>query len=155
MHPYLPHLLSDITAAHRTEPSLPIVAKTFEEQMEEVERWVAGVEEPHTLGYYCGLAKENFPPSEQLTEEDLLLVCEALKKMMYSYNIGIDLPDELPAPLRYGLIVGTLNEKTAIPDNGVMHFDFCTGNAPECVLKEYCPCLKIWNETEDDNTSEH
>ena len=75
--------------------------------------------------------------------------------MMYSYNIGIDLPDELPAPLKYILIVGTLNEKIAIPEYGLMHFDFCTGNAPECALKEYCPCLKIWNETEDDNTSEH
>ena len=111
MHPYLPHLLSDITAAHRAEPSLPIVAKTFKEQMEEVERWVAGIEEPHTLGYYCGLAKENFPPAKQLTQEDLLLVYEALKKMMYSYNIGIDLPEELPAQFKYELTLSTLNEK--------------------------------------------
>ena len=40
MHPYLPHLLSDITAAHRTELSLPMVAKTFEEEMEKIERWL-------------------------------------------------------------------------------------------------------------------
>lgn len=152
MHPYIPHLLSDITAAHREEPSLPVIAKSFEEEMEDIERWVAGDEETHTLGYHCGMAEENFPPAGQLTEEDLLLVYEALKKMLYSYNISIELQDELPAPMKYGLTVSALNEKTAIPETGVLHFDFCTGHAPDCVLKEYCPCLKIWNETEEDNT---
>ena len=154
MHPYVPHLLSDITAAHRAKPSLPVFAKTFEEEMEDIERWVAGEEETHTLGYHCGLAEEDFPPAGQLTDEDLLLVYEALKKMFYSYNIGIELPNELPAPMKYGLTVGTLNEKTAIPDTGVMHFDFCTGYPPDCGLKEYCPCLKIWNEMEDENEAD-
>ena len=32
-----------------------------------------------------------------------------------------------------------------------MHFDFCSGYAPDCELKEHCPCLEIWNEEEDDN----
>ena len=154
MHPYVPHLLSDITAAHRAKQSLPMIAKTFEEEMEDIERWVAGVEETHTLGYHCGLKEENFPPAGQLLDEDLLLVYEALKKMLYSYNIAIELPDELPAPMKYGLTVGRLNEKTAIPEAGVMHLDFCTGNAPDCELKEYCPCLKIWNEMEDDKAAD-
>ena len=154
MHPYIPHLLSDITATHRAKPSLPVFAKTFEEEMEDIERWVAGVEEPHTLGYDCGLAEEDPPPAGQLTLEDLLLVYDALKKMLYSYNIAIELPDELPATIKYRLTVDTLNEKTAIPETGVMHFDFCMGHAPDCVLKKYCPCLKIWNETKDDNTAD-
>ena len=143
MHPYVPHLLSDITAAHRAKPSSPMIAKTFEEEMEYIERWVAGVEETHTLGYHCGLAEADFPPTVQLTNEDLLLVYAALKKMLHSYNIAIELPDNLPAPMKYGLTVSTLNEKTAIPETGVMHIDFCTGNAQDCELKEYCPCLKI------------
>lgn len=40
MHPYLPHLLSDIAAAYRSE--IPLVKeqpKSFEEEMEEIERW--------------------------------------------------------------------------------------------------------------------
>jgi hypothetical protein len=40
--------------------------------------------------------------------------------------------------------------KTNIVNSGDMTFDFCTGYAPDCIFKEYCPCLEIWNETDDD-----
>ncbi len=155
MHPYLPHLLSDITAAHFSEQSIPATAKTFEEEMEEIEQWVAGKTAPYTFGYWCGLSAENFPPAAQLTDADLLLVCEAMSKMMNSYNIAIDLPGELPTPLKYDFTLSVLTEKIAIPISGIMHYDFCTGNAPDCAFKEYCPCLKYWNELEDDEIAGH
>lgn len=150
MHPYLFHLLSDITAAHRPEQTLPQIPRTFEEEMEAIERWVGGEDEPHTFGYWCGLIIEDFPPAELFTAEELLLVCEDLQKMMYSWNINTELPSQLPLPFKYEFMVKTLNEKTAIPEVGTMNFDFCSGYAPDCVFKEYCPCLKIWNETEED-----
>lgn len=34
-----------------------------------------------------------------------------------------------------------------------MRFDFCTGYSPDCVFKEHCPCLKIWNESTDEDCS--
>lgn len=150
MHPYLPHLLADIKAAHRTELPLPEHVESFEDHMKDVENWIAGDEAPHTLGYWCGLKKEDFPPAEQLCDKDKLLVCAALNKMMFSWNIGIDLPEKLPVPLKYDFIVGALNEKTAIPKAGMLHFDFCSGNAPDCVFKEFCSCLKYWNESDND-----
>lgn len=150
MHPYLPYLLSDINAAHLTEvPEEIKTPLTFEEEMEELERWEEGVEPPHDFSYYCGLRAENFPPAIQFTKEEIELVNEAFSKMMFTYNLRISLPEKLPAELAYSLMVKTLHKKTDVPNSGVMVFDFCTGYAPDCIFKEYCPCLEIWNQEDD------
>ncbi len=39
--------------------------------------------------------------------------------------------------------------ETNIVNSGSMSFDFCSGYAPDCEFKEYCPCLEIWNEPLD------
>lgn len=73
MHPYLKYLLEDIEKAKR-----PLnddkdysykedgFAGTFEEEMEEVERWLSG-EGNRPLSYYTQLKIEDFPPAEQLS----------------------------------------------------------------------------------------
>ena len=154
MHPYLPHLLSDITAAHQNEPSENFYVddvnedQAFEKHIEEVERYIADEEQAHTFGYYCGLQPVDFPPPEQLDINDLKKICEAFKKMMFSWNLSIDLPENLPLPIAYSMMVDTLNTKTDIPTMGMIGFDFCTGYAPDCIFKSYCHCLKYWNEDE-------
>jgi hypothetical protein len=154
MHPYLPHLLSDITAACRTE--IPLVEKrpiSFEEEMEEIERWVEGEDPPHTFGYYCGLETIDFPPAEQLTNKEMKQINTAFGQMMFSWNLGIDLPDTLPVPMAYKMTVDTLDMKTGIVNSGMVSFDFCSGYAPDCVFKEHCPCLAIWNANNDEDCS--
>ncbi len=148
MHPYLPHLLTDIAAAYRLEiPSAVEHSQTVEEHFEEVERWIAGEEPSHSFGYFCGLEAINFPPPEQLTPEDMKEINEAFRTMMFSWNLDISLPENLPLPIAYKMMVDTLDSKTEIVNSGTMTFDFCTGYAPDCIFKEYCPCLKIWNNT--------
>ncbi|MDQ3683525.1 MAG: hypothetical protein M3352_10725 [Bacteroidota bacterium] len=155
MHPYLPHLLADIAAAHRNEIPESGRPQTIEEHFEEVERWIEeGDEElPHTFGYYCGLDAINFPPPEQLTHVEMKQVMTAFGHMMFSWNQGIDLPETLPIPIAYKMTVDTLNTKTTIVNSGMMSFDFCTGYAPDCIFKEYCPCLGIWNRNDDEDFS--
>ncbi|QAA82745.1 hypothetical protein EI546_13895 [Aequorivita sp. H23M31] len=156
MHPYIPHLLSDIAAAHQDESSEDFYVddisedQAFEKHIEEVERYIKGGEPPHTFGYYCGLQTINFPPPEQLESDDLQKVCDAFKQMMETWNLSIDFPDNLPLPMAYSLTVDTLNAKTDIPKLGMRVFDFCSGYAPDCELESYCPCLKFWNEDEED-----
>ncbi len=57
MHPYIPHLLNDILSAERSEiPETNSVDKiSFEEEMEDIEKWIMREEPEHTFGYYCGL----------------------------------------------------------------------------------------------------
>jgi hypothetical protein len=152
MHPYLPHLLSDIEAACRTEiPEEPVRKISFEEEMEEVEKWLEGEEPDHTFGYYCRLEADNFPPPEQLTKKDMKEVCKAFKHMMFTWNLDISLPKNFPTSFQYSFLIKTLNEKTAIVNSGFMGFDYCTGYAPDCVFKEYCMCLKHYNDFTDDD----
>lgn len=147
MHPYLPHLLADITAAHRIDNAQPTQeSQTIEDELEEIERWVAGREHEHTFGYYCGLTTEGFPPPEQFSQKELQQVCRAIDELLFSWNATIDLPKKMPLPIKYKFMVNTLNEPFTPVSSGFIGFDFCTGYAPDCALKEYCPCLKYWNE---------
>lgn len=79
MYPYLKHLFSDIATAHRTETVIEQkTPMSFEEEMEEIESWVE--EEPaHTFGYHCGLESANFPPPQQLTNEEMQQVIAAFR----------------------------------------------------------------------------
>ncbi len=97
MHPYLPHLLADISAAHREEiPEEEVRPQTIEEHFVEIERWVEGEEAEHTFGYYCGLKAENFPPAQQLTDDEMIIIRKAFEQMMFTWNQGISLPETLP-----------------------------------------------------------
>ena len=147
MHPYLPHLLDDIKNAHRIEQlGITPCEKSFEEEMEEIEKWCEGEEHDHTFGYYCGLESGNFPPPEQFTKKEIKTVIKAFNQMMLTWNHGYDFPKTLPVGITYSMLVNTLNEKTFIPNSGFTSFDCCSGYAPDCIFKEYCPCLKIRNE---------
>ena len=145
-HPYIPFLLEDIKAAHRSSAVAKLnEPKTIEKKLEKSERFVSD-EREHTLSYYCGLKPEDFPPVEQLSDRDMQKVCEAFNTMMDTWNLSVDLPENLPPSLAYQLTIGLLSKETFIPNCGTLHIDFCTGYAPDCELKQYCPCLKIWNE---------
>jgi hypothetical protein len=145
MHPYIPHLLADIAASHRTEIPEDKFPQTMEDHFEEIDKWVSGEEPEHTFGYYCGLNSENFPPPEQLADEEMILIRKAFEKMMFTWNHGLSLPEKLPVAFAYKMIVDSLNMKTSMVNSGQMSFDFCSGYAPDCAFKEFCPCLEIWN----------
>lgn len=151
MHPYIPHLLSDIAAAHRTEIPEETFPQTIEEHLEEVERWVNGETTEYTFGYFCGLESEMFPPATQLTDEEMMLVQNAFEQMMLTWNHKLDLPENLPVSFAYTLMVSSLTQETSIVNNGCMHLDFCRYYAPDCELKEYCLCWEVWNAEEDDD----
>jgi hypothetical protein len=151
MHPYIPYLLDDIKRAYRNETSYMYndSPETIEEQLEQIDRWITGELETHTFGYYCGLEVANLPPAVQLDDWDIELVCDAFNKLLDSWNAAISIPDTVPLRLRYTLMISILDEEFTPVKFGTVTFDFCSGYAPDCPLKEYCPCLDIWNENDD------
>ena len=75
MHPYLKHIIEDIANSHCLDlPARSAYKKSFEEQMDDIERWVEGDLNEHTFGHYCGLQPEQFPPVEQLTIDEAAIV---------------------------------------------------------------------------------
>ncbi len=95
------------------------------------------------------LKKEDFPPAEQFSEKELEKICKAYQDMLWSWNISLDVPGTLPAAFLYNLKIVTLDRKIHILNSGISEINYCTGYAKECKLKEYCPCLEIWNEEEN------
>lgn len=149
MHPYLLHLLQDIHEAHRDIPSPRTTespgAEENDTHLREIDRWISRDAE-HTLGYYCGLHPEDFPPRLQFAEGEIQRVCQAFEKMLVSWGIALDIPRALPLGKRYELMVGLLDETFTPVTIGTFVFDFCTGYAPGCALKEHCRCLEYWKD---------
>ncbi|NII27076.1 hypothetical protein HB364_18450 [Pseudoflavitalea sp. X16] len=140
MHPYIPHLLNDITAAHRTEKPCQEREKSFAEILEEITRMKE--DRTYTFGYFCGLRKEDLPPSDQLLKKEMKLVSSAFKKMMRSWNLSCWLPKGLPADLVYDLLIWTLERKINPLESGMVQFSYCSMDPANCLLGLHCTCLK-------------
>lgn len=151
-HPYVPHLLEDIKAAHRPEESEP-AESSIEDYLEEVDRYIYGERHPGlcTFGDHCGLEPADFPPPEQLIDRDIEMICDAFEDLLFSWNARLSLPENIPLCLRYKLTVGVLSEEFIPMSIGYITFDYCSGYAPDCPLGEYCPCLEIWNDDEEED----
>jgi hypothetical protein len=151
MNNWISYLLADIADAHcKDVPSDIKHSQSIEDHLREVEAFIYGPDPQFTLSDYCGLQSVNFPPAGQLTENDLTIICDAFRKMLFSWNLDIDLPENFPGVRAYQFMVNTLDEKIAIDHSGITTFDYCSGYAPGCAFKEYCPCLKYWNSADED-----
>lgn len=148
MHPYTKHLLEDIEKAFRPRNFFQKNKKVpprdeIEEKLEEVDNFPNYFEAP-AFETYCGLKLEDFPPSEKLDEDDIRALTKALIKMYASWNILVDLPENLPADFGYRLAIGLLKRPMPVMKHGFFGMDFCTGNPKGCEFQGYCPCLKQW-----------
>lgn len=142
MHPYIPHLLSDIKAAHRVELPKKEISMSFEEEMAEIERWVSGAGE-RPLSEFTKLKKENFPPPNQLHDDDMSAVLADFDEMLASWNADIAFPEDMPVARRYQFLIENVLEDEFTPISfGHIALDYCTGNSSDCAWGEYCPCLK-------------
>lgn len=150
MHPYIKHLIEDIQNAERQEKDFVAYPRpiTFEEQMQEVERYVSGEGECQ-ISEFTGLTTDDFPQAQQLTEKDMEMVLTAYDKMLLSWNIQVDWPQDIPTAARYNFLLKfVLNYKTVPLSTGNIHLDFCTGYAPDCNWGTYCHCLKSWKDSQ-------
>jgi len=146
MKTYITQLLADIQSAHRPDSvdnhvEAPV---TFEEEMEVVDNYTSGTNIPPSLSLQCGLSKEQFPPTDKLTDTEVHTIIDAFQEMLSTWHINADFPSGVPDDRAYPLLIGLLDEEAWYFPGGMLHFDFCTGYAPECELKEYCPCLEYW-----------
>jgi hypothetical protein len=147
MQAYINILLEDIASAHCPEDYFNKLDNTrsemdLEQELEESERFIFYDREP-LFEVYCGLKRENFPPKDRLSEDQLTQVTVAFIKMMSSWSLFVDFPDDLPQLMRYELLLDILQKPVMISQYGFFGFDYCNGNPVGCELGEYCSCLKI------------
>jgi len=140
MHPYVRHLLEDIRNAEREKTILDCAPATLEEEFELIERYVRG-ENEQPLSYFTGLKKQHFPPGEQLSEKNMILVLDAFDKLMLTWNAKINFPENMPVEKRYEFLRSHILEKPFSPLNfGTVYLSFCSGNVPDCEWDNFCGC---------------
>ena len=153
MERYIQQLVEDIQNAHRqlTKEETEKV-ETFEQHIEEVERFLEGAEDliQQNFGYHCNLHKEQFPPPERLTSEQMNKVCEAFDQLLFTWNIHADFPDNLPIEMAYETLVSVLDRKFIIPISGFVGLEFCDYVPEECIFKEYCTCKELFAEMDEE-----
>ncbi|WP_027377102.1 hypothetical protein [Kaistella palustris] len=143
-------LLRDINNAHRLHEDYEEETEhTLEVYFEELENYLNGSDSGPTFSDHCGIESQYFPPADFFSVNELELICEAFDKMMLTYNLTIDYPENVPVSFLYGVMVKTLDAQTSLTGQGMVHFDYCSGFAPDCVWKEFCPCLEVWNREDD------
>jgi hypothetical protein len=144
MDAYIVHLLSDILEAEGPALSPPnfFYLENTEDDTEDPERWPEN-DPVYTFGYYCGLSREQFPPADRLNSLQMEKLCAAFTRMMFSWNLDTDIPDDVPLAKKYQLLVSTLDIKTDICNRDLTTFDLCSDDPPSCPMGEYCSCKKF------------
>lgn len=138
MNHYLSHLISDMHHAAARVPKSRIPEGEFDpDHMLELEE---SAEKP--MSFWFGLNKEEFPPSEKLTTEQLELMATEFEKLWAAYSFYPDFPDGLPAKRRYELMHDYLDHPTQHwPGGWQHHFEFCDYDPKNCPFGiEYCRC---------------
>jgi hypothetical protein len=152
MEHYISQLIEDLHSAHRKEQSVkpsPQEEETFESYIAEVERYISG-EGYESISSILGLEEFQFPPIERLTDEQMFKVILAFDACLASWNVCLDMPENLPIPLQYKLYLTTLSQKINPVDYGMIHLETCSYNTDNCQLGEYCHCSAYEDDYPDD-----
>jgi len=97
---------------------------------------------------WFGIAKENFPPSEKLTEKQLVLMVDELLRLWEAYHFYPNLPENLPAKITYKVLVDFLDKDIAWVSEGEGFVELCDYDPQTCPFpEEFCWCKEI----EDDD----
>jgi hypothetical protein len=141
MERYVEQLLADIDYA-TANVSLPFAGRELD-----LHDWISPDEEDKTapvrnLEEWTGIRQEQIPPHEKLTDEQVLRLLNALKKMLNAYNWSFVLQTEVPERIQYAAIRDNFNQNAKIKRWHDGFFEHCKPGTQhgQCALGEYCQC---------------
>lgn len=142
MPTYLTHLLSDITHAIENV-DWPFIKK----DEADIHEWITEEEEERTapirkLEEWTGIRKEQLPPVEMLSDEQVRGLLEALKKMLDAYNWAFVLQTEVPERIQYVALRENFDQEAKVKQWYHGFFETCRAGTvhKQCALGEYCQC---------------
>jgi len=151
MNKYVEQLIADIYAA-QTGEGFFIESKGFDQDCilnlffeEEASAFLLEEKElfEKPFGETCGLEKNQFPPSNRLTDSQMEGICEAIERLLFSWNVCNDLPENIPVAMAYNLLVSIFEIEVAIVSAGQTGIEFCESIPKNCVYGSYCECKKF------------
>ena len=98
-----------------------------------------------------GVDPKNFPPSEQLSKEELKSRFEKLLKILEEHNITYDVSEKVPLEVSYNFLTQEYLYEISeeMPPGFGWHIDGCSGDCPSCFQLDYCKNKdEIWTPEE-------
>ena len=138
MQTYLSQLITDMHQATMHVPQSRIPEGTFDpDYQDELE-----ASPDYPMSHWFGLTKEQFPASDRLSSEQLVLMADEFEQLWAAYSFEPDFPEGLPAKRRYELMRDHLDHECSHwPGGWVHHFEFCDYDTENCPFgQEFCKC---------------
>jgi hypothetical protein len=141
MEKYIEQLLTDILYA-RENVSLPFVeqdASLWDWMSEEEEERAAPV---RRLEEWTGISKQQLPPVDLLSDNQVKLLLDALKRMLDEYNWSFVLQTEVPERIQYAALRDNFDQDAKVKQWHMGFFEICRPGTEhgKCALGEYCHC---------------
>lgn len=94
------------------------------------------------LEEWTGICKEQLPPAEMLTVDQLIRLLNALKKMLDAYNWSFVLQTKVPERVQYSTIRENFNQQAKVKRWHMGFFELCRPGTEfgKCALGKYCQC---------------
>ena len=148
MQSYVDYLLEDIQKAEGNVDESPNPLSCNDDLLDhfmEFERMV--LEDPLiTFGETCGLTREQFPPFEKLSKQQVKKIVRAFYSLLHSWNLDVVIPKKFPEAERYNILVPLLDRKTHILKNGIGYIEFCEYEPKICPFGSWCDCMEFLDE---------
>jgi len=151
MQNYLAQLIADIQQAAKNLPPKPYYDIPPEaEGIEYVIEWENALAKP--MQEWFGIAKENFPPPEKLTDDQLAMMVDELLKLWDAWRFEPILPENLPDEIAYKALTGFFDKPVAWVSEGELQLELCDLNPDDCPFtSEYCMCKDLEDEMDMDS----
>ena len=142
MEKYISQLLADIAYATQNV-SWPYPKK----ESYELHDWIPEEEENKTAPVYkleewTGIKKDQLPPPEMLSDEQVSVLLQALIKMLNEYNWMWVMQITVPERFQYAAIRDYFDQDAKAKQWHMGFFEYCRPGTKhgECALGEYCHC---------------
>lgn len=141
MERYVQQLLEDI-AWSAENVSWPYVEKSLD-----LHDWISDEEEDRTapvrqLEDWTGISRDQLPPHEKLTDDQVSRLLSALKEMLNAYNWCFVLQTRVPERIQYATICDNFSQEAKIKRWHTGFFELCRPGTEQgtCSLGEHCQC---------------
>ena len=143
MQRYVDQLIRDLTDAQRRSSHVEPSRKNDspEDTFQVIDQFL-NLSVTIPFSEHCGIRSEQFPPYDRLTRTQANDILKGIKALIFSWDISLDLPANLPHERIYSLYRQLFDEKIGIIEGMHTSYDYCEQDSTHCPYgSKYCGCL--------------
>lgn len=143
MQRYVDQLIKDLTDAQRRSHHDELSGKNDspEDSFQVIDQFM-NLSVTISFSEHCGIHTEQIPPYDRLTRTQSNEILKAIKALLQSWDISLDLPSNLPHDKIYSLHRQLFEEKIGIIEGMHTSYDYCEQDSAKCPYgSTFCSCL--------------